>query len=69
VHSGVSEPFGPLGSAVVDLDRGCWFFGEAVHGVGCTTVDLVPCLVHSVYIPSSKWSREEVVGSHSVGNL
>jgi hypothetical protein len=30
---------------------------------------LVPCLVHSVYIPSSKWSCEEVVGSHSVGNL
>jgi hypothetical protein len=28
---------------VVDPDGGRWFFSEAVHGVGCITVDLVPC--------------------------
>jgi hypothetical protein len=39
MHSSVSELFGPLGSAVVDPDGGHWFFGEAVHGVGCITVD------------------------------
>jgi hypothetical protein len=50
MHLSVSEPFGPLGLAVVDPDGGRWFFGEAVHSVGCITVDLVPRLVHSVYV-------------------
>jgi hypothetical protein len=69
MHLSVSELFGPSGLAVVDPDGGHWFFGEAVHGVGCIAVDLVPCLVHLVYVPLSKWSCEEVVGSHGVGNL
>jgi hypothetical protein len=49
MHLSVSELFGPSGLAVVDPDGGHWFFSEAVHGVGCITVDLVPRLVHSVY--------------------
>jgi hypothetical protein len=69
MHLSVLEPFGPSGLAVVDPDGGHWFFGEAVHSVGCITVDLVPRLVHSVYVPLSEWSCEEVVGSHGVGNL
>jgi hypothetical protein len=69
VHLGVSKMWALSGSAVVESNCVCWLFGETVDGVSCMAVYLVPRLVHLVYIPSSEWAGEEVVGAYSVSDL